>query len=54
MGALCTLSGPRFVYSFSFLGRWSIQDEYIKNHYRVIAVDLSEQKELDVDSKEVQ
>ena len=28
--------------------------EYVKNHYRVIAVDLSEQKELDVDPKEVQ
>ena len=28
--------------------------EYIKNLYRIIAVDLSEQKELDADPKEVQ
>ena len=25
--------------------------EYIKNHYRLIAINLSRQKELDVDSK---
>ena len=28
--------------------------EYIKNHYRLIAVDLSRQKELDADSKAIQ
>ena len=28
--------------------------EYIKNHYRLIAVDLSRQKELDVDPKGIQ
>ena len=28
--------------------------EYIKNHYRLIAVDLRRQKELDVDSKAIQ
>ena len=28
--------------------------EYIKNHYRVIAVNLRRQKELDADPKEVQ
>ena len=27
--------------------------EYIKNHYRLIAVDLSRQKELDVDPKAI-
>ena len=28
--------------------------EYIKNHYRLIAVDLSKQKELDADPKAIQ
>ena len=28
--------------------------EYIKNHYRLIAVDLSRQKELDADPKGIQ
>ena len=28
--------------------------EYIKNHYRLIAVDLRRQKQLDVDPKEIQ
>ena len=28
--------------------------EYIKNHYRLIAVDLSRQKELDADPKAIQ
>ena len=28
--------------------------EYIKNYYRLIAVDLSRQKELDTDSKATQ
>ena len=28
--------------------------DYIKNHYRLIAVDLSRQKELDVDLKAIQ
>ena len=28
--------------------------EYIKNHYRVIAVNLRRQKELDADPKEIQ
>ena len=28
--------------------------EYIKNHYRLIAVDLSKQKELDADPKVIQ
>ena len=28
--------------------------EYIKNHYRLIAVDLSRQKELDADLKAIQ
>ena len=28
--------------------------DYIKNHYRLIAVDLSRQKELDADSKAIQ
>ena len=28
--------------------------KYIKNHYRLIAADLSRQKELDVDSKAIQ
>ena len=27
--------------------------EYIKNHYRLIAVDLSRQKELDADQKAI-
>ena len=27
--------------------------EYIKNHYRLIAVDLSRQKELDADTKAI-
>ena len=28
--------------------------DYIKNYYRLIAVDLSRQKQLDVDSKAIQ
>ena len=28
--------------------------DYIKNHYRLIAVDLSRQKELDADPKAIQ
>ena len=28
--------------------------EYIRNHYKIIAADLSRQKELDADSKAVQ
>ena len=28
--------------------------EYIKSHYKLIAVDLSRQKELDADPKEIQ
>ena len=28
--------------------------EYIKNHYRLIAVDLNRQKELDADPKAIQ
>ena len=28
--------------------------EYIKNQYRLIAIDLSRQKELDTDSKAIQ
>ena len=34
---------------------WCLLDYgYIKNHYRVIAVDLSRQKELDADPKTIQ
>ena len=29
-------------------------NKYIKNHYRLIAVDLSRQKELDVDPKAIE
>ena len=28
--------------------------DYIKNHYKLIAVDLSSQKELDTDSKSIE
>ena len=28
--------------------------EYVKNHYRLVAVDLSKQKELDADPKAIQ
>ena len=31
-----------------------LDHDYIKNHYRLIAVDLSTQKELDADPKEIQ
>ena len=31
-----------------------LDDNYIKNHYRLIAVDLSRQNELDVDPKAIQ
>ena len=31
-----------------------LDDDYIKNHYRLIAVDLSRQKELEVDPKAIQ
>ena len=31
-----------------------LDHDYIKNHYRVIAVDLSRQKELDADPKAIQ
>ena len=34
---------------------WCLLDyEYIKNYYRLIAVDLRRQKELDTDPKEIQ
>ena len=33
---------------------WLLDYEYIKNHYRLIAIDLSRQKELDVDRKSIQ
>ena len=31
-----------------------LDHDYIKNHYRLIAVDLSRQKELDADPKAIQ
>ena len=31
-----------------------LDDDYIKNHYRLIAVDLSRQKELEADQKAIQ
>ena len=31
-----------------------LDHDYIKNHYTLIAVDLSRQKELDADPKEIQ
>ena len=31
-----------------------LDDDYIKNHYRLIAVDLSRQKELEADPKAIQ
>ena len=35
-------------------GLWIMDYDYIKNHYRLIAVDVSRQKELDVDPKTIQ
>ena len=33
---------------------WLLDYEYVKNHYRLIAVDLSRQKELDADPKGIE
>ena len=33
---------------------WLLNYDYIKNHYRLIAVDLIRQKKLDGDSKTIQ
>ena len=37
-----------------FTTGWVLDYDYIKNHYRLIAVDLSRQKELDADPKAIQ
>ena len=37
-----------------FTTGWLLDYDYIKNHYRLIAVDLSRQKELDADPKAIQ
>ena len=43
-------TGPAGDYTTGYL----LDYEYIKNHYRLIAVDLSRQKELDADPKGIQ
>ena len=43
-------TGPGEDYTTLFL----LDYDYIKNHYRLIAVDLSRQKELDADPKAIQ
>ena len=37
-----------------YINGCSLDYEYVKNHYRLIAVDLSRQKELDADPKAIQ
>ena len=42
-------TGQGEVYTAEYL----LHDKYIKNHYRLIAIDLSRQKELDADPKAI-
>ena len=42
------------IYTWDLVKALESASHYIKNHYRLIAVDLSRQKELDADPKAIQ